>query len=142
MGLLIGVNPASPAVAAGAASRAAEAVVAGTLTPSVLAGEKTSDEGLLQLLPLIDDPHVEVRDGVRAVLYLRHEEMPKLEPGFLTWTRYQIATERLRKAIAARAHDIDFENVDAAKRAIRTFEFFSAQFPIEPPPRSDRSSRF
>ncbi|MEL6896439.1 MAG: hypothetical protein AAFP90_10080 [Planctomycetota bacterium] len=52
---------------------------------------------MLALVPLLDCPQKEIRDGVRSLFATRHAEMH--DERSVGWTGYQIADEFLREAI-------------------------------------------
>ena len=111
----------------------AQRIRAGTLTPGILIGAQyNSDEALLQLVPLLDGPGPEVRDGIRAILYLRHRQIPRTSPEIWEWTGHQIATEKLRSLIEQRSQEVEFPDLERATQALRDFEKYAAQFPLEP----------
>ena len=71
--------------------------------PSVqISAHPTSDEGLLCLKPVTDLPNVVIRDGIRALLRQRWDELVANDsrPEAQGWTARQFASDRLRKQLS------------------------------------------
>jgi Domain of unknown function (DUF4173) len=76
-------------------------VVSGQEAPSVmLAVKPIDDEGLLALFSLADHSDSIIRDGIRARLAIRQDELEKSSPTH--WTEFQGATARLEKKLQSR----------------------------------------
>lgn len=77
-------------------------VLSGDLTPSVqISVHPTTSEGVLELLPLVHCENEIIREGVRAALAQKQNDLQKLaaDRQKLGWTSYQIADDHLLKVL-------------------------------------------
>ena len=100
-------------------------ILAGDPAPSVQISEHpTSAEGLLQLGPLRQCSDEIIRDGIRALLSQKQDELESqiVERQKLGWTAWQLADEALRAQLRSEL-DARGKKLDAAEQEIKLRQF-------------------
>lgn len=103
-------------------------VRSGYLHPSVMVAVKPiSDEGYFPLLDLVDVEDPIIREGVRALLAQRHEQLQKRPNRH--WTQFQASRHQLSKTLLAnKASWTQYENQVDRENAIEEFKAYAMQW--------------
>jgi Domain of unknown function (DUF4173) len=106
-------------------------ILAGHLAPSVQITEHPlSDEGMMMLPPLLDCQDATIREGIRAMLATRHDQLAATTPGQIHWTAFQCSTHFLQNHLDSLAGYWPHFTADKVRRdtAYKEFKAYAFQW--------------